>query len=117
MEKSIKLKITGKDYMINYPSIGQILDIESLKSALTNGTYGDLVKMNTRTANEALDIADTIATFSILIPEIKDQLNIKTYTEMDPFVAKKLVTAYKKQFFPWFNEINEELRKFGNDEE
>ena len=67
MEKSLKLKIAGKDYMVKFPNVGQTLDIESLKSALTNGTYGDLVKMQTKTANDALDLADTLATFSILM--------------------------------------------------
>lgn len=116
MEKSLKLKITGKDYIVKFPNVGQILDIESLKSALTNGTYGDLVRMGTSASNQALDIADTIATFSILIPEIKESLSVKTYTEIDPFAAKPLVVAYKKQYFPWFNEINNELKKFGEDE-
>jgi len=117
MEKSIKLKISGKDYLVHFPNVGQILDIESLKSALTNGSYGDLCKMGTKTANAALDLADTIATFVILIPELKDTLDVKSFTELDPFLAKKLVTPYKKQFLPWFMEINEELRKFGVDEE
>lgn len=116
MQKSIKLKITGKDYTVNFPTVGQILDIESLKSALTNGTYGDLVKMGTKTSIEALDLADTIATFSVLIPKLKEIIDVKTYTEMDPFTAKKLVTVYRKQFFPWFNEINKELQDYGDEE-
>jgi hypothetical protein len=115
MEKSIKLKVTGKEYLVKFPNVGDILNIESLKSALTNGQYGDLVRMNTRSSNEALDIADTLATFSVLIPEIKETFNVKTYTELDPFTAKKLVNVYKKQYFPWFNEINTELQSL-NDE-
>ena len=117
MDKSIKLKVLGKDFMVKYPNVGQVLDIESLKSALTNGAYGDLVRMNTVASNQALDIADTIATFSVLIPDIKELIEVKTYTELDPFVAKKLVNAYKKQFFPWYNEINKELQNFGNEDE
>lgn len=116
MEKSIKLQITGKDYVIKFPNVGQLMDIESLKSALTNGQYGELVRMNTRLSNSALDIADTIATFSVLIPEIKETLNVKTYTELDPFKAKDLVKCYKKQYFPWFNEINQELQDYGTEE-
>jgi hypothetical protein len=117
MEKSKKIPISGKDYIVNFPSVGQILDIESLKSALTNGQYGDFVNMGTKTATDALDLVDAFSVFSILIPELKDELNVKTFMEMDPFIAKKYVNAYKKHFFPWFKEINDELRKFGKDDE
>jgi hypothetical protein len=117
MEKQIKLKVLGKDCIVKYPNVGQVLEIESLKSALTNGTYGDLVRMNTRSSNQALDIADTIATFTVLIPEFRETLNVKSYTELDPFDAKKLVVVYKNKFFPWYNEINKELQSFGEDDE
>lgn len=115
MEKSIKINILGIDYTIKFPNVGQLLDIESLKSALTNGTYGDLVRMNTITANEILDIADSIATFSVLVPEIKNTLKVKSYTEIDAITARKIVKSYKEQYFPWYNEINKELRAL-NDE-
>jgi len=111
MDKTIKLKIFGKDYIVSFPTVGQILDIESLKSALTNGTYGDLVKMNTKTAVNALDLTDTIATFSVLIPGLKNEIG--SYTELDPFKAKELVSVYLNDFFPWFNEINKQLQDYG----
>jgi hypothetical protein len=117
MEKSKKIKISGKDHIVTFPNVGQTIDIESLKSALTNGQYGDFVNMGTNYSNNALDLVDALATFSILIPELKEELNVKTYLEMDQFVAKKYVNAYKKQFFPWFKEINDELKSFGKDDE
>jgi len=117
MEKSTKLKISGKDYVVNFPNVGQILDIESLKSALTNGQYGDFIKMGTKYSNDVLDLVDTIATFSVLIPELKDEFNVKNFSDMDPFVAIKYVKVYKKQFFLWFNTINNELRKLGNEDD
>lgn len=115
MNKSLKINVLGVDYLIQFPNVGQLLDIESLKSALTNGTYGDLVRMNTITANNVLDIADAIATFSVLIPEIKKQLTVKSYTEIDAVTARKIAKSYREQYFPWFNEINEELKSLDNE--
>lgn len=113
MDKKLKIKLLGQDYTVSFPNVGQILDIESLKSALTNGTYGDLVKMNTKSSNFALDLTDTIATFSVLIPDLSTVADIKSYHELDQVTAIKLIAAYRDTFFPWFNEINKGLQEYG----
>lgn len=115
MNKQHKITLLGQEEIVAFPNVGQTLNIESLKSALTNGTYGDLVRMNTIDANFALDLTDAIATFSILIPNFNTKINVKSYTELDIVSAKKIVKTYKKEFFPWYNEIMTELKSFDED--
>lgn len=117
MDKSIKITIDNQEYIIKFPNVGQILDIESMKTALSSGRYNELVKMNTKSSNWALDIIDSIATFSILIPQLREKLNVDSYTELDQFEAKKIVKPYIKTYYPFYKEIHEELQKFNEDDE
>jgi len=110
------IKLRGNSYTINFPNVGQILDIESLKSALSNGTYGDLVKNNTKSSNQSLDLIDAIATFSVLIPELKNILEVKSYLDLDLKTAKMVVNSYNKDYFLWFKELNDEIQKIGDEE-
>lgn len=117
MNKSIKISIDGQEYIIKFPNVGEILDIETKKAALSNGQYKELVQMNTKNSYWVLDIIDSIATFSTLIPQLREKLSVSSYGELDQFTAKKIVKAYNKTYLPFFKEINDELQKFDEDEE
>lgn len=118
MEKTIVLKFKGiGEFPVKMPNVGQFMEIENLKIALTNGLYGEMVKQNTKLSNMNLDIVDSIANFRVLIPELKELSKITNFSEMDIFTAKSLAVVYKKQFAPWLNEIINELQTYGEDDE
>lgn len=119
MEKQIVLKIKGVgDFPVKMPNVGQFMEIENLKIALTNSNYGDMVRQGTKTSNLNLDLVDSIANFRVLIPELREQLkDVKIWTDMDLFQGKLLSAAYKRQFAPWINEIINELQTYGEEDE
>ncbi len=118
MEKTINLKFKGVgEFLVKMPNVGQFMEIENLKIALTNGQYGDMVRQQTKLSNMNLDVVDTISNFRVLIPEFKDLAKIKNFSDMDMFEAKKLSVVYKKQFAPWLNEIINELQTYGEDDD
>lgn len=117
MEKSIKLNFKQfGEHVVTFPNVGQSISIQSLKDALSEGRYGNMARSGLKEAEEALDKIDSMATFSILIPELKSKLP-KSFPELDQFVAKDIVKVYTKVFFPWYNEILQELRSYGEDAE
>lgn len=116
MVKTINLKFDNTEKVVKFPTAGQILDIESLKLAYTNNAYGEMVKAGLQSNAFALDLADMIAHFKVLIPDLVKDIDVKSYTELDAFVAKKLVTVYKKQFLPWYNELLTELYKMDEED-
>lgn len=106
----LNLKVLTNNYIIKFPNVGQMLDIESRKMALTGGQYRNLTLNPTASSLMALLNADMISTFSILIPEMAKDMKIDFF-ELDIKTSKVLTNAFTKQFLPWYNEWMIELEK------
>lgn len=102
LARSITIKIEGNPFVINFPNAGQLLDIESNKMLFSNSQYGALVRSNLVSTNMALDIIEMIATFTVLIPNLRDSLRINNLFSLDIINTQKLVKIYKKEFLPWY---------------
>lgn len=116
MNHNTTIKIKGKDYTIKFPNVGQFMDIESFKIAYTNGKYVDMALsvLNIHILN--LDIADAISYFAILIPDLKKDLKIENWRDIDMVLAKELSEIYKSQFIPWYKPILDDLYGFDKKE-
>ena len=112
MKKSLNIKIGKNHYNINFPTVGQLMEIESLKFAYTDNKYAILATSGLRSNEFILDLADTIATFQTLIPEVADDYKITNWASADAFILKELVMAYKKQFYVWYKPLLNELYDF-----
>ena len=106
------VKIDGNDYIINFPNVGQMIEIEQLKLAYTNGRYIEFAMSNLVNHIFILDFVDAVSYLSILIPELKKDLGIEEYTKMDSEKTKEIIRAYKEEFIPWFKPILEDLYDF-----
>lgn len=100
--KSLKAKFQGNEYLLNFPNVGQIIDIESLKVSLSGNSYRGMVSSSSKGAILALDLIDSIATFSVLIPSLKEDLNYINFTDLNPMDAQEIIVVYKKVFLPWY---------------
>jgi hypothetical protein len=116
MIKSKLINYKENSYTINFPSVGQIQDIESFKISFSNGRYVDMASSGLRIHSLTLDITDAVSYFAILCPTMLKDLDIKNWRALDPFVAKELVSVYKKEFIPWFRPLLEDLYKYDEDE-
>lgn len=117
MVKKTLISVASFDYEINFPNVGQLQDIEAMKIALTNGRYVDMALSGLKTHNFALDMADSISYLSVLCPDLKDDLKIKSWRELDPFVAKEIIKVYKGKFLDWFKPISDDLYSFDEEKE
>lgn len=116
MEKQ-NITVKGKDYLVSFPNVGQLMDIESFKIAYTNGKYIDMAMSNLQIHRFALDTTDAVAYLSILIPDLITDLGVKNWRQISPLLAKELIRVFKKQFIPWFKPLIEDLYKYDSDEE
>lgn len=114
LKDTIKLVIKGKEYVVKFPSIGQIRDIESKKAILSNGVYGSMVRSLTPQSEHALNIIDIEANFSVLIPKLSEDMKC-AYSELGFKDYLELKKAYVDQFLPWykgwFDLFNENVEK------
>ena len=99
------VKIYGKEYTLSFPTVGQLLLIEQVKTALTNGQYALLVYSGTKESKFVLDVIDAIATFSALIPDFEKEFGItKKVLDQDPVKVKELRRAFS-EYWTWYNSI------------
>ena len=42
IEREKKFKVGERTFVVKFPNVGQIIDMESLKQALTNNRYGQM---------------------------------------------------------------------------
>lgn len=95
---------------IKYPNVGEAIQIESLKLAYSNNQYPLMLRNMTTTNAFVLDAIDTVATFSVLIPKFKETLlSGESYEKMDLIAIKPFIKVYRKQFLPWWSELEKQL--------
>jgi hypothetical protein len=112
-QTTTKVKIDKEVYDVGYPNVGQQLAIEALKELLSNNKYAQLAATGSKTALQLLDFIDAVSYFTVLIPAIKEKIDLKNFTSADPVFQRKLSKAYLKYnsefVIPMEQEINKEL--------
>ena len=109
IEREIAITYNDKKFIVKFPNVGQLMDIESLKMALTGGKYGTFAASGIKSMYCVLDMVDAISFFSVMCPRLKNFITQEDadvdYTQMKPESVKPLVDIYKKDVMPWYNKI------------
>lgn len=112
MEKrSITISIGKNSYEVNYPNTGNQIDIEILKSKIADGNYDSLRFSSNPLFQEKADMIDMIATFTTLIPNLKKDLNVQSFFELQEEESHELMNVYNNEFIPWFIEVKKKIRE------
>ena len=99
------LNFKGVPYRVKEVRVGSLLDIEVMKSVLTNGRYGDLVSHRTVLANWNLDNVDMLANLMVLCPElVENNLKPESWRDMSIEDMSELREEYRAKFMPWFEQ-------------
>lgn len=110
MEREKKFSIGDKTFIAKFPNVGQMIDIESLKQALTNNKYGIMAASGISSMYDALDIVDAVAFLKICVPSVSKFYNIDNYLSLQIDVIKDFVDVYKREIKPWYDETIRELK-------
>lgn len=114
-ERKKTFKIEGHSYEVEFPTTGGLMDIEIIKAQLSRGQYNNIADSGTAAGAYSRYLIDMIAVFTILFPDLKKDMNVKSISEIDPLASKKLLNIYIKKVMPWLNEWFELLN--ADDEE
>jgi len=110
MKRSKKLEIRGNVYDIDYPNTGQQIDIELLKAKISDGNY-DILRFSTNPMFQAqADKIDMIATFGVLIPQLKKDINVSSLFFLEEEASNELLSVYEEQFGPWYAGIKKSIQ-------
>lgn len=120
IDREIVVNYNEKKFQIKFPNVGQMIDIESLKNALTGGKYGSFAASGIKSMYFILDIVDTIAFLSVMCPRLKNFITEEDgekldYTQMKPETVKTLINVYKNQILPWYSKWLEQLYSTANE--
>ena len=102
LKESVKITIKDNSYTVKLPNVGEMIDLEMRKSryVMDNNYVSGVI---------AETLAKAMATFSVLIPKLKEDLNVESYEKMGLVDSKEIMRAYRKEFLPWWNEWMEEV--------
>lgn len=110
-QTTTKVKIEKEIYEVKYPNVGEQLQIESVKELLSNGKYAQLAATGSKTATQLLDFIDAVSYFTVLIPAIKEKIDLKNFTGADPMFQKRLSKAFFKYYFEFIIPVEIEINK------
>ena len=110
MKRTVTLTIKGNNYDVDYPNTGQQIDIELLKAKITEGQYDALRFSLSPTFTEQADKVDMVATFSVVIPQLKNDINTDSLFKLSEEESDQLTEVYNKQYLPWYQKIKEAIK-------
>jgi hypothetical protein len=103
-------------YTLGFPTVGQMIEIEQMKLAYTNGRYVEFAMSNLKNHIFILDYVDAVSYLSILIPELSKDLTLKSFTDVSLETTKDILKVYKEQFLPWFKPLLDDLYDYNKTE-
>lgn len=98
---TLTFSVEGNSYTVNYPKNGQFIQIESMKISMTRSTYGAMALESTISAQMARYTVDMIAFFHTCCPEMKADLKVETFSDLDVISNKRLLKVYINEVLPW----------------
>lgn len=116
IERSKRFTIGKKSFVVEFPNVGQILRIESMKQALTDNRYGIMAKSNIKSMYYALDVVDAVSFLSVVAPEVGRYFDAENYLTLSPEKVQEFVDVYQKEIFPWYSKTLDELKNPLSDE-
>lgn len=114
---SSELTIYIKDVSFNvkFPTSGQMIDIAILKSKLSDNQYNSLFLQSSLEAPLALRLVDAYSFFQIMVPELKKNLTLDSFYDIEVLDSLELIEVFESQIQPWLNEwtkvINERVEE------
>ncbi len=70
LQRNVTVTIKGNSYTLNFPTVAQVISIESMKSSLTDNRYAAMATSGLISQLNACDFTDMVAYLTILVPDL-----------------------------------------------
>lgn len=111
----------NREYKIEFPTVGQYIDIETEKIDLASGKWSGLLTSRTVSAYRAIQLIECIAILKILCPKIFEDMKVSDYRDIDAIDFTLLLKLFTKEINPWysdwFKEFNDVLKDISESEQ
>jgi len=116
-EENLIFTLKGKPYNLAFPRVGEYRTIEAMKQTLSLNTYGSMSRSMMKSSEEALDMIDMEAYFSVLCPKLVEDLKCESFSDLGLLDYLEIKKIFKEKFIPWWNNIESLLHPTANKKE
>ena len=109
INESLMFTLKGRSYEMTFPRVGEYRTIEAMKQSLSMGNYGSMYRTMMVSSEEALDMIDMEAFFSVLCPKLAKDLKCDSFSELGLLDYLEIKKVYKEKVLPWWAEIEKLL--------
>jgi hypothetical protein len=99
LTQSVQIEIKGNKYNAVFPNTGQYMDIRNRISILIS----DLNIRDVYDQYAAL-LAEMIATYNVLLPELKKDINVDSILKLSMMESKEILDTYTDVYKPFFDQ-------------
>lgn len=93
----------NQEYTIEFPTVGEYMEIENQKLIQSNGQWINLIKNQTVSALRSIQIIECVSTLMVLCPKLFGNMKVTSYKEIDALDFVELLAIYNKEINPWYN--------------
>lgn len=98
LPKSVTISTGGNKYEVKFPNTGEYLDVMNIKSRLTSD-----LSLTDAYSSYAYMMAEMIATYTVMIPALKKDLNVDSISKLSMIETKELLDSYNDVYKPFFD--------------
>lgn len=106
---SADFEIQEQKFTVKYPNSGQMIEIAVLKAKLSEGQYAQLLFQRSNESTISLQMIDAYSFFTIMIPDLKNSLNVKSLYDLTILQSAELIHVYDDILAPWLDAWTETI--------
>lgn len=91
-----------EEYTIEFPTVGEYMEIENQKLIQSNGQWINLIKNQTVSALRSIQIIECVSILMVLCPKLFGNMKVTSYKEIDAIDFIELLTIYNNEISPWY---------------
>lgn len=110
INENLVLNFRGENFSIKFPRVGEYRNIEVMKQSLSANAYGGMIRSMSQSSEEALDMIDMEAYFTVLCPTFLEKLKCDSFSELGLVDYAEIRNIFKTNFVPWWRAIEKLLR-------
>lgn len=118
LQRTKSFVFKNETYQVEFPTVGEYLEIENQKLINSNGHWTDLIKSQTVSALRSVQIIECVSILKVLCPKLFENMKVTSYKEIDAVDFVELLSIYNKEISPWyinwFNHFNEIIIEANN---
>jgi hypothetical protein len=87
----IEIEIQNHKFKVSYPLSGEVIDIATLKSRLSDNQYNELMYQNSTESGFALKLINCYCFFKVMVPDLIAKLNISSLLHLTALDSLELI--------------------------